>query len=357
MLKMELTNWNDYVDNNLFLHNDGFFELPYISNSPKLMVESVSKMTFSTSHTSQHSIVTDNAHMKGEMRYRALDDGLWLLASNILIRQNILAKAMYNTTAPSSYYFLSFAVFEYKYPSGIAPTSFTTLISTTCTFYKPNTETNTFFYEGTVGKLFNIAFDKAWAEKNLAFKNAKQKEEIYNFLNNETGYINWLDIVPEADRLSKEMWEKLHITPSQKVNDLILKKQTKEIIIDFFKNALKDDRLKVYEPLKNPDYANVAKADKIILQNLSTRFIGVGAIAKAVNISPTKLKVIFKFVFGFSMLQYHKEKNIILAKQLIEKSDMQIKNIATTVGFESSNKFSAAFKKRFGILPSDIRMK
>jgi AraC-like DNA-binding protein len=354
---MGLNNWSKHVENNLFVQNDGFFELPYISNSPELMVESVSQMPISTHNKSENSIVTDNVNMKGEMRYRALEKGLWILASNISIKQNILAKAMYNTAELCNYYFLSFAVFEYKYPSDIGQTNFTTLLSTTCTFYKPNTEANTFFYEGTEGKLFNIAFDKQWAEKNILCKHNDEQQELNNFLNNDTGLINWLDIVPEADRLSKEMWELLKITNVQKVKDTILRKQTKEIIVDFFVNALKDDRLKIFEPLKNPDYANVAKADKIILQNLSARFIGVGAIAKAVNISPTKLKTIFKSIFGFSMLQYHKEKNMLLAKQLIEKSNIQIKNIALTAGFESSGKFSAAFKKRFGVLPSDVRAK
>jgi AraC-like DNA-binding protein len=357
MAAMELNDWNDYVENNLFVYNDGFFELPYISNTPELMVESVSQMPISRHNKFENSIVTDNANMKGEMRYRKLEEGLWIMASNISIKQNILARAMYNPTELSNYYFLSFAVFEYKYPSDIGKTNFATLLSTTCTFYNPNTEANTFFYEGTVGKLFNIAFDKQWAENNILSKYNDEQQELNNFLNNETGLINWLDIVPEADRLSKEMWELLKITKAQKVNDTILLKQTKDIIVDFFANALKDDRLKIYEPLKTPDYANVAKADKIILQNLSTRFIGVGAIAKAVNISPTKLKAIFKSIFGFSMLQYHKEKNMMLAKQLIEKSNMQIKNIAITAGFESAGKFSAAFKKRFGVLPSDIRAK
>jgi AraC-like DNA-binding protein len=34
---------------------------------------------------------------------------------------------------------------------------------------------------------------------------------------------------------------------------------------------------------------------------------------------------------------------------------MQIKNIAASIGYESSSKFTAAFKKRFGTLPSEVR--
>ena len=80
--------------------------------------------------------------------------------------------------------------------------------------------------------------------------------------------------------------------------------------------------------------------------------MGIDFIARAVNLSPTKLKMIFKTFFGFSMLQYHKEKNMLLALQLIKNSTMQIRNIALVTGYESASNFTAAFKKRFGFLPS-----
>jgi AraC-like DNA-binding protein len=115
--------------------------------------------------------------------------------------------------------------------------------------------------------------------------------------------------------------------------------------------------LQKYVPLNNKDYPNIAKAEKLILQNLASPFIGIEKIANEVNVSPTKLKSNFKSVFGLSLLQYHKEKNMLLAMQLIQNSSMQIKNIASAIGYDSSSKFTVSFKKRFGILPSEIRNK
>jgi len=54
-------------------------------------------------------------------------------------------------------------------------------------------------------------------------------------------------------------------------------------------------------------------------------------------------------------LQYHKEKNILLARQLLQKSKIEVQFIAVITGFESASKFTAAFKKRFGELPSVFR--
>ncbi|HSN62348.1 MAG TPA: AraC family transcriptional regulator, partial [Ferruginibacter sp.] len=315
------------------------------------MVESILKMPISKHIKSEQAVYTDNSFTKGVMRYRKIEEGLWLLASELEVKKNIISKALYDTDTKSDFYFLSFAVFEYQFPIDGSMTEMATLLSTTCTFYKPKTEVTTFFYEGTRGRFFNLVFNKQWAEHNLSFTTSAEKKEINEYLNNHSGFINWLDIVPDAPAQSKEIWEKLEKEKDGNFDTAYLKIKLQEIISGFFKHAFEDKRIKNHTALHNPDYANVAAAEKIILNNLTVPFLGVNNIAKAVNLSPTKLKIIFKSVFGFSMLQYHKEKNMLLAMQLIKNSTIQIKNIAGVTGYLSSSKFSATFKKRFGILP------
>lgn len=350
---MPFTKWNTYLKKNLFSNHNGFFELPYLSNSPKLMVESILKMPVSNHQKSEQAIYTDNIYTSGVMRYRQIEEGLWLLGSELNVKKNIISKAIYNPDIISDYYFLSFSVFEYQYPVDDNFIQMATLVSITCTFYKPKTDVHTYFYEGSRGKFFNIVFNKKWAEKNLVFTSADEKKEICDYLNNESGFINWLDIVPDAPALCKDIWETLEKDAPGNMESLEL--QLQQIVGGFFKHAYKDKRIKNHTTLHNPDYANVACAEKVILHNLNESFVGVNHIARTVNLSPTKLKMIFKSVFGFSMLQYHKEKNMLLAMQLIKNSDMQIKNIASITGYLSSSKFSATFKKRFGMLPTSIR--
>ena len=92
-----------------------------------------------------------------------------------------------------------------------------------------------------------------------------------------------------------------------------------------------------------------------IAGNLATPFLGIETIAREVNLSPSKLKTDFKLVYGTSMLQYHIEKKMHLAMQLILNTDMQIKSITQEVGCDGPCKFTATFKKRFGKLPSEVR--
>lgn len=351
---MPLHRWSVYLKKHLFLNQEGFYELPYLSNTPSLMVESIAGIPVSDHRTAEQAIYTDTAYTTGSMRYREIEEGLWLLGSSLDVKRNIISTAVYDQEIKSDYYFLSFAVFEYGFPLDTSNKEEATLVSTTCTFYKPNTEVTSFFYEGSRGRFFNIVFNKAWLQNNLHFE-APLQQEINEYLDGESGFLNWIDIVPDAVALSDELWNKLDIEHAGPANNIDLKWQLKQIITHFFEQAYADKRIKNHVALHNPDYANVAAAEKMILSNLAGSFIGVDTIARAVNVSSTKLKTIFKSVFGFSMLQYHKEKNMLLAMQLLQHSGMQVKKIASIAGYASSSKFAANFKKRFHVLPTSIR--
>lgn len=300
--------WQSYLNDNLYRNHDGFFELPYLSNNPELMAESIFSNPVSAHDSLEQAIYSDDQYSKGVMRYRKIEEGLWLISTEIEIRKNLLSKALYAKDIPADYYFISFAVFEYFYPVNNTFTRFTKLVSTTCTFYRPRTEVTTFFYEQTSGKFFNIIFTKKWAEENLAFKDAAQRQAVDFFLSNETGFLNWIDLVPDAAALSEKLYKKTVKREGEKIDIAYLKAQSAHIISVFFDKALDETWIRNYSPLHNPDYANVAAAERYILNHLNEPFIGVEKLARKVNLSPTKLKTIFKSVFGFSMLQYIKKK-------------------------------------------------
>lgn len=353
MITKLVKEWDKVIQKYLFFYRDGFFELPYLSNSPRKMVNSLIKIPVTRHKPLEQAIYTNNTFCKGVMHYRELEEGLWILATNIDIKQNVIAKALYDETEVSDYYFLTFSIFEYEFPTGNTLTDSVTLLSKCWTFYKPETVVTTYFYKGTTGRFCNLVFNKKWAEKNLSTEILSRGEELQEFLNRETGFLTWLDVVPNMDETSKEIWRILE-NKKNSSGMINLKIEVHKIIAIFFKTTLESSRIQEYKSLNNIDYSNVAKAEKIILHHLTSPFIGVENIALDVHMSPTKLKSIFKSVFGSSMLQYHKEKNMLLAMQLIQNSDLPIKNIATATGYESASKFTATFKKRFDILPSEV---
>ena len=78
-------------------------------------------------------------------------------------------------------------------------------------------------------------------------------------------------------------------------------------------------------------------------------------LAERFHINQTTLKMTFKRVFGKPIATYMKEYRIRRAAELLEKSDMQISEIADEVGYENQSKFTQAFKDIIGVLPKDYR--
>lgn len=332
---------------------DVFSEFPYLFNSPQLLLDSLIKLPITNHIPLKQSIYLDTSLYKVIMRYRKIEEGFWFLATEMDVKENIIAKSGYDENLSSDYYLLTFSVFEYTFT--FKDSADVKLLSTCWTFSKPETEVTTYFRKGTTGNFFGVAINKEWANKNFSSEKFPQKKVIEKFLNGKKGSFTWLDIAPKAQDLIKKMNEILKTESDVGIDTVSFKKDCLKLIVEFFNNSFGDNRIFDNVSLSNLDYHYVSKAEKIILDNLHLPFIGIEYIAKEVKISPTKLKSNFKEVFGFSMLQYHKEKNMLRAMQLLQNSDIRIKNIATVTGYCSASKFASNFKKRFGKLPYKVR--
>jgi AraC-like DNA-binding protein len=350
---MTIDSWPQHIRKYLFLLKDDFFEFPYLCNSPQLMLDSILKLPITDHQPSKQSIYLNTPLYEATMGYRKIEAGFWILASDMNIQENIVARSGYDKNFSSDYYLLTFSVFEYKFP--FKDSEDVKLLSTCWTISKPETEIATYFYKGTTGKLLIFAMKKEWANANLTSKKFPQRKAIKKFLNGQKGSYTWLDIAPDAHDLALKIRKTLNTESVTEFDNLRFKKDCMKLIVQFFDNAFNDSRIIDNVSLSDLDYNNVAKAEKMILHNLHRPFVGINSIANDVNTSPTKLKSNFRECFGFSMLQYHKEKNMLLAMQLIQNSDIHIQIVATVTGYDCAGRFASSFKKRFGKLPSEVR--
>lgn len=346
---MIIADWPEIVQKDL----TDFYEFPLLFNSPELMLESIMKSPIAKHIPLKQSIYLKEIFCKAKIRYCKIDDGLWFFATDIEVNKNIMTKYFYDKNQSCDYYILTFSIFEDKV--ACKDLEDITLRSTCRTFSKPMTEVVAYFYKGTTSKFFSFAINKKWLSKNFSFKKIPQKEVVENFLNGKKGFYTWLEITSKAHGLMMKIDETLEIEIDVPYNTVVFKKNCLKLIVEFFDNSFRDNRILDNVSLSNLDYYKIAKAEKMILFNLHLPFIGIEYIAKQLKISQTKLKSNFKEVFGFSMLQYYKEKNLLRALQLVQNSDITIRNIAKVTGYTNPSKFASNFKKRFGELPYKTR--
>ena len=91
--------------------------------------------------------------------------------------------------------------------------------------------------------------------------------------------------------------------------------------------------------------------------NISTVDFSLSSLASTLALTPSYVSTLFKQLFGTTFQQYMITTRLDRAKLLLLSTDMRIYEIASSVGFEDPNYFSAAFKKRFSMSPNQFKEK
>lgn len=89
-------------------------------------------------------------------------------------------------------------------------------------------------------------------------------------------------------------------------------------------------------------------------ENLSTVYTQE-ELSRRFDFPLTGMKQCFKGVYGCSMADYMKTYRMNVAAELLFNTDRPVTEIASSVGYENPGKFSAAFKSKMGVTPSEYR--
>ena len=85
--------------------------------------------------------------------------------------------------------------------------------------------------------------------------------------------------------------------------------------------------------------------------------ITIQGIAEELGVSYSNFRKLFKEYTGLSPATYQQELRLLRAKELLSTTDLSIKEIAYRLNFESPDYFSAKFKAKMGIKPSEVKAK
>ncbi len=85
------------------------------------------------------------------------------------------------------------------------------------------------------------------------------------------------------------------------------------------------------------------------------REIPLDELARSVNLSVFRLQHLFKAETGTSPLQYLKAQRLLKARELLEITFLNLKEVLHKVGFRDRSHFAKDFKKHFGVPPLRYR--
>lgn len=83
----------------------------------------------------------------------------------------------------------------------------------------------------------------------------------------------------------------------------------------------------------------------------------ITTLANQVNLSPSRLRHLFKGETGLTPNQFIKEVRLNEAERLLRTTFLRVKEIMNRVGFLDESHFGHEFKKAYGVSPSAYRSK
>lgn len=208
-------------------------------------------------------------------------------------------------------------------------------------------------YYGTKGSSFkgiNILFNKEWLARYLDINSVEEvmvaylalKADNINIEPLDAKYRRWMTTICETDR-SHPLW----ITIVQ--NRIML------LIERFFEN--------LYKKMNNPAFRTTLTADDIRrvmkIESILTKDVfqpppSIIELAKIASVSESKLKKDFKTMYGKPIFEYFQKARMEAAQDRLLTGQYSVKEVAMELGYSNLSNFTIAFKKQFGILPSQL---
>ncbi|WP_371373313.1 helix-turn-helix transcriptional regulator [Sporomusa aerivorans] len=104
--------------------------------------------------------------------------------------------------------------------------------------------------------------------------------------------------------------------------------------------------------LSRQDVKSIYNARQILDQNFISPPTLAG-LSKLICLNEFKLKNGFKQLFGQTVHSYVVKKRLELAKQLFEEKNVNVGEVAAYIGYSNASYFALAFRKKFGLSPSE----
>lgn len=336
-----------------YYYRDGFFEIPFVGNTPETTIESAIRLPFKKYDAKQQKISTNNPFIKGEMHFEYLEPGFAITFLDMEFRANCNFKSIYDKYLPQDYYLLIYQINQNQFPTLSSYLNGHSYTFKTWEFYRPGFK-HAYIFKGTHGLYFNIYMSEEWLKNNLAITHEMAYQKVANFISSDSNFITF----PEntiSEVLYQPIVETFKSKGTQGVSDpQKLKELTYDCVLTFLSKINLED---IYDPeleINDTDRKKIKDVERKLVENLFTAFPGIENLAEEIGMSETKLKAHFKTMFGNTILQYFKERQMELAKQLLASEKIKINELALRFGYESAGKFSNAFKNQFGVLPSEV---
>lgn len=197
----------------------------------------------------------------------------------------------------------------------------------------------------------NILIEKDWIANYLGISLPDKVIEKYIAL--KTAAYNFEPLDVEYRNLINEMLAvQEKITPLKMV---VIQNRIMLLIERFFTRLYKKIAwLPQKKKITDKEIQRLMHLEALLVRDLCRAPLALPEMARIAMMSQTKMKSLFKILYEYSPHEYFQKSRMLKAKVLLNSKKYTIKEAGTMLGFKNLSNFTIAFKKEFGMLPSEI---
>lgn len=351
-VKTIIHKWYQKNQHLFFKYANGFYHLNYVANSPLLMLESFKTMLFCKYNATTNTIHTNSPFNKGFLQYAFLEEGLVVLNTELTYKKNVCYHQVITPDTENDYYSLSFNIFSHPTSNNSITVESLGFSNKKWILSKPSFLSVVRYLKNSRSQNVLIYFNQQWLNNYIEQDVAYGASKIKAFFESNKD----IAVLPDSSlKLAKIAADiKNNLTQNGINNQLQLKLKTYELVATFIKEYHPNTPIKNTTNIPQKDILKINQIELYLSDNLQNKFIGIEMLSQQFNISPTKLKTDFKAVFGMGVFTYFRQKQLFMAKELLQSGNYRVKEVAHLFGYENTSKFSKAFYQIHGELPSKI---
>lgn len=199
-------------------------------------------------------------------------------------------------------------------------------------------------------KQISIIFSKKWLDDYLADEDSCEMLSNHITLRNPFVVYELLDA--EYKRL---MYEILNQDHSRYFEQMIIHNRIGLIVERFFTRIYKGiENGHANVKISSRELRSIKQVEAELLKDFSQPPPPIAQLARVAAMSPSKLKILFKEVFGSPINQYYQKHRMNKAKAMLLSKKYSAKEAAHELGFSTVSSFNKAYFKAFEELPSAI---
>ena len=186
---------------------------------------------------------------------------------------------------------------------------------------------------------------------NGLFKFSEKSPVLQSLLQNTQPLLFEQVVYPSLQRIVNEIMTE---SVDEAFKLFFLRIKAEELVCKLLMELEKRDEKRLYA-LNIHDIQAIYKVKEKMLEQLGTPPI-IRELAVSANMSPTKLKRLFKQIFGNSIFSYYQEFRMKEAARLLKDEKLSVSEVGYQLGFTNLSHFSMVFNEYAGMKPKKYSM-